>query len=238
VSANGIVLEARALTRRFVDGRRDRLALDGVDLAVRAGEYVVVQGRSGAGKTTLLNLLGGLDAPTSGTVAVEGSDLAGYGADGLAELRRERIGFVFQTFGLLADLTAAENVEVPLRLRRAPAAERDAKVREALELVGLGLRGRHFPEQLSGGEQQRVAIARALAADPPLLLADEPTSQLDSASSAAIAGLLRELAHTRGTTVVATTHDPIVAESADRTIELADGRVVASTATGQGVRVP
>jgi putative ABC transport system ATP-binding protein len=222
------MISARDLTRRFQDGQHDRLALAGVDLDVTEGEYVVVFGRSGAGKTTLLNLLGGLDRPSSGSVSVDGVDLAGLGRDRLAALRRDRIGFVFQTFGLLAELTAAENVEVPLRLRRAPADDRDARVRAALELVGLGLRGRHFPDQLSGGEQQRVAIARALVAEAPLVLADEPTSQLDSANSHAIAAILRDLVDTRGLTAVVTTHDPIVVAAADRTIELDDGRVVAA----------
>ena len=222
------MISARDLTRRFRDGHHDRLALAGVDLDVAEGEYVVVFGRSGAGKTTLLNLLGGLDRPSDGSVALDGLDLAGLGRDRLAALRRDRIGFVFQTFGLLAELTAAENVEVPLRLRRVPAEDRDARVRAALELVGLGLRGRHFPDQLSGGEQQRVALARALVAEPPLVLADEPTSQLDSTNSAAVAALLRELVDTRGLTAVVTTHDRIVVDVADRTVELDDGRVVAA----------
>ena len=220
------MISARDLTRRFRDGHHERLALAGVDLDVAEGEYVVVFGRSGAGKTTLLNLLGGLDRPSDGSVSVDGLDLAGLGRDRLAALRRDRIGFVFQTFGLLAELTAAENVEVPLRLRSVPAADRDARVRAALELVGLGLRSRHFPDQLSGGEQQRVAIARALVAEAPLVLADEPTSQLDSVNSEAVAAILRDLVDTRGLTAVVTTHDPIVVAAADRTIELDDGRVV------------
>ena len=219
-------IRARGLTRRFRDGRHERVALDGIDLDVAPGEYVVVFGRAGAGKTTLLNLLGGLDRPDGGTVALDGTELASLRGDGLAAVRRDRIGFVFQTFGLLDELTAAENVEVPLRLRRTPAEERDARVRSALELVGLALRARHFPDQLSGGEQQRVAVARALVAEPPLLLADEPTSQLDSANSQAVAALVRDLVETRGLTAVVTTHDPVVVAAADRTIELADGRVV------------
>jgi putative ABC transport system ATP-binding protein len=219
-------LSARHLTRRFRDGRHERAALDGVDLDVAAGEYVVVAGRAGAGKTTLLNLLGGLDRPDDGSVTVDGVDLDSLTGDRLAALRRDRIGFVFQTFGLLAELTAAENVEVPLRLRRTAAEERDHRVRDALELVGLGLRGRHFPDQLSGGEQQRVAVARALVADPPLLLADEPTSQLDSANSHAVAEIVRRLVDERGLTAVVTTHDPIVVASGDRTVQLDDGRVV------------
>ena len=221
-------LAARGLTRRFRDGRHERLALDGVDLDVRPGELVVVFGRSGAGKTTLLNLLGGLDRPTAGTVELDRVELGSLGRDALATVRREQIGFVFQTFGLLEELTAAENVEVPLRLRRAPADDRDHRVHEALELVGLGLRSRHFPDQLSGGEQQRVALARALVAEPPLLLADEPTSQLDSANSRAVAQILRDLVDTRGLTAVVTTHDRLVVDVADRTVELDDGRVVAA----------
>jgi putative ABC transport system ATP-binding protein len=219
-------IQARALTRRFRDGNHERTALAGVDLDVAPGEYVVVFGRAGAGKTTLLNLLGGLDRADDGTVALDGTELGSLGADRLATLRRDGIGFVFQTFGLLAELTAAENVEVPLRLRRTPAEERDTRVRAALELVGLGLRARHFPDQLSGGEQQRVAVARAIVAGPPLLLADEPTSQLDSANSHAVAAIIRDLVETRGLTAVVTTHDPVVVASADRTIELSDGRVV------------
>jgi putative ABC transport system ATP-binding protein len=230
VSADHYAVVGRELTRRYRDGRHERLGLDGVDVAVRPGEYVVVYGRSGAGKTTLLNLLGGLDTPTAGSVAIDGVDLFGLSSERRAALRRDRIGIVFQTFGLLSDLTAAENVEVPLRLRRAPAAERERRVREALELVGLALRTKHFPDQLSGGEQQRVALARALVADPPLILADEPTSQLDSANSEAVAGLLRELVESRGTTLIVTTHDPVVAAAGDRTIELDDGRVVRGAA--------
>ncbi len=223
------MIAARALTRRFRDGRHERLALDGVDLDVRPGELVVVFGRSGAGKTTLLNLLGGLDRPTAGTVELDGVELGSLGRDALAAVRRERIGFVFQTFGLFEELTAAENVEVPLRLRRAPADDRDHRVHEALELVGLGLRARHFPDQLSGGEQQRVALARALVAEPPLLLADEPTSQLDSANSRAVAQILRDLVDARGLTAVVTTHDRIVVDVADRTVELVVGRVVSTS---------
>jgi putative ABC transport system ATP-binding protein len=221
-------LAARGLTRRFRDGHHERLALAGVDLDVRSGELVVVFGRSGAGKTTLLNLLGGLDRPSAGTVALDGVGLDTLSRDELAAVRRDRIGFVFQTFGLLEELTAAENVEVPLRLRRAPAEDRDHRVHEALELVGLGLRSRHFPDQLSGGEQQRVALARALVAEPPLVLADEPTSQLDSANSRAVAQILRDLVDARGLTAVVTTHDRIVVDVADRALELDDGRVVAS----------
>jgi putative ABC transport system ATP-binding protein len=220
-------LAARGLTRRFRDGQHERLALDGVDLDVRSGELVVVFGRSGAGKTTLLNLLGGLDRPSGGTVSLDGVGLDTLSRDELAAVRRDRIGFVFQTFGLLEELTAAENVEVPLRLRRAPAEDRDHRVHEALELVGLGLRSRHFPDQLSGGEQQRVALARALVAEPPLVLADEPTSQLDSANSRAVAQILRDLVDARGLTAVVTTHDRIVVDVADRALELDDGRVVA-----------
>jgi putative ABC transport system ATP-binding protein len=221
--SNGLVVEAHGLSRTFSAGRTRREALRGVDLAVARGELLVVYGRSGAGKTTLLNLLGGVDRPTAGAVLVEGVDLAALDDDRLAALRRDRVGFVFQTFGLVPVLTASENVEVPLRLRRAEPGERARRVAELLERVGLAGRARHFPDQLSGGEQQRVAIARALANEPALLLADEPTAQLDSANGTAVVALLRDLVRSGGATAVVTTHDPLVVEAADRVVHLDDG---------------
>ena len=225
VSLDGLAVETRGLRRDFHVGRSVRAALRGVDLDVRRGEFLVVYGRSGAGKTTLLNLVAGLDRPTEGRVAVEGRELAELDEDGLSELRRERIGFVFQTFGLIPLLTAAENVEVPLRLRRAEPEARAARVRELLERVGLLPRAAHLPSQLSGGEQQRVAIARALANEPRLVLADEPTAQLDSGNARAIVALLRGLVGESGATALVTTHDPIVLEAADRVVRLEDGLV-------------
>jgi putative ABC transport system ATP-binding protein len=221
--SNGPVVEAHGLSRTFSAGRTRREALRGVDLAVARGELLVVYGRSGAGKTTLLNLLGGVDRPTAGTVLVEGVDLAALDDDRLAALRRDRVGFVFQTFGLVPVLTASENVEVPFRLRRAEPGERTRRVAELLERVGLAGRARHFPDQLSGGEQQRVAIARALANEPALLLADEPTAQLDSTNGTAVVALLRDLVRSGGATAVVTTHDPLVVEAADRVVHLDDG---------------
>jgi putative ABC transport system ATP-binding protein len=225
VSLDGLAVETRGLRRDFRVGRSVRAALRGVDLDVRRGEFVVVYGRSGAGKTTLLNLVAGLDRPTEGRVAVEGRELAELDEDDLSELRRERIGFVFQTFGLIPLLTAAENVEVPLRLRRAEPEARAARVRELLDRVGLLPRAAHLPSQLSGGEQQRVAIARALANEPRLVLADEPTAQLDSGNARAIVALLRGLVGESGATALVTTHDPIVLEAADRVVRLEDGLV-------------
>jgi putative ABC transport system ATP-binding protein len=200
--------------------------LTDVDLRVERGELVAVRGRSGSGKTTLLSLLGGLDRPTSGRVLLDGRSVGDMTADDLVELRRRRVGFIFQAFGLLAILSAAENVEVPLRLVRTPPAERDDRVQVLLELVGLGDRARHRPHELSGGEQQRVAIARALANRPDVLLADEPTGQLDSATGRSIMGLLRSVVRSEGVTAIIATHDPLLIDLADRVVELRDGRLL------------
>jgi putative ABC transport system ATP-binding protein len=226
MSTDGAIVEVAALERTFRVGRGERAALRSIDLEVRRGELVVVFGPSGAGKTTLLNLLARLDRPTAGSIVVDGVDLAALDEEGATAFRRDRIGFVLQTFGLVPVLTAAENVEVPLRLRRTEPAVRDRRVADLLAAVGLAGRARHFPDQLSGGEQQRVAIARALANDPVVLLADEPTAQLDSATGRRVTALLRELVRDRATTAVVTTHDPIVLEIADRVVRLADGRIV------------
>ena len=220
------IVEASGLRRVFRTGRNERVALDGVDLRVEKGELVAVFGPSGAGKTTLLNVVGGLDRPTDGRVAVSGTDLAQLDEAELSALRRTEVGFVFQTFGLVPVLTAAENVEVPLRLVAAPPAERALRVADLLSVVGLSARADHFPDQLSGGEQQRVAIARALANSPALILADEPTAQLDSTTGRRIAELLRDVVSETGATAVVATHDPIVVETADRVVALSHGRVV------------
>ncbi len=224
------LVSLRSVVREFTGGPRPVTALDGVDLDVDVGSFAIVHGRSGSGKTTLLNVVGGLDRPDGGEVDVCGRDLVAATDHDLATLRRTSVSYVFQGFGLLPVLSAAENVEVPLRLLEWPVEERRARVDEVLELVGLSGRARHRPTELSGGEQQRVAIARALAARPELLIADEPTGQLDSRTGAAIMDLLRQLVVERGLTALVATHDDQVIESADHRIELSDGRATAHTA--------
>jgi putative ABC transport system ATP-binding protein len=204
-------------------------ALRDVSVAMRAQELCVVHGRSGSGKTTFLNMIGGLDRPTSGSVVVDGVDVSRLPEPELVEYRRDTVGFVFQAFGLIPILSAAENVEVPLRLIRMDPTERSARVRELLRLVDLADRMNHRPQELSGGEQQRVAIARALANEPRLLIADEPTAQLDSGRAKTIMGLLRRLVDERGVSVVVATHDPPLIEMADHRIELHDGAVAEDT---------
>ncbi|MCD5346333.1 ABC transporter ATP-binding protein [Agromyces sp. S2-1-8] len=228
-------LRAESVSRIF-EGRGGGVhAVDGVSLEVAPGELVVVTGRSGAGKTTLLNLLGGLDRPTSGRVLLGDDDLSKLGEDGLAAVRRDRVGYVFQSFGLIPVLSAAENVEVPLRLQRTDPADRARRVAEALDLVGLGAHAAQRPYELSGGQQQRVGIARALAARPQVLLADEPTGQLDSGTAATVMDLIGELVHARGVAAVVTTHDAALVRRADRVIELHDGRTrEPETATAAG----
>ncbi|MCR6493997.1 ABC transporter ATP-binding protein [Cellulomonas sp. P24] len=220
-----VVLEARSLVRVYRSGAGDTHACQDVSLEVRAAELLVVTGPSGAGKTTLLNMLGTLDRPTSGSVAIGGVDVASLDQRELATLRRDRLGFVFQSFGLIETLTAAENVEVPLRLRREPAAVRDARVEEVLALVGLEDHARQRVDELSGGQQQRVGIARALAAGPSLLFADEPTGQLDSGNARIVIDLIRDLVRSQGIAAVVATHDPMIVERADRVVRLHDGRI-------------
>jgi putative ABC transport system ATP-binding protein len=227
----GPIVEAVGLTRDYGSGGGPVHALRGVDLRIGRGELFVVRGRSGSGKTTLLNLLGGLDRPTSGQVILDGREISGLAEDALVDVRRTTIAFIFQAFGLIQILSAAENVEVPLRLVRTAPAERQRRVDELLDLVGLAERARHRPHELSGGEQQRVAIARALANRPTLLLADEPTGQLDSETGLRIMRLIRSVVRNEGVTAVVATHDPLMLDVADRVVELADGRLV-GTATG------
>jgi putative ABC transport system ATP-binding protein len=217
---------ATGLVRDYPFGGGSVHALRDVDLRVARGELLAVRGRSGSGKTTLLNLLGGLDRPTAGRVVVDGQELSAMDEDQLVRARRNLIAFVFQAFGLIPILSAAENVEVPLRLVGAQPTARDLRVIELLELVGLGGRMGHRPHELSGGEKQRVAIARALANHPRLLLADEPTGQLDSETGRTIMELLRSVVRTEGVTAVVATHDPLMLEVADRVVELRDGQVV------------
>jgi putative ABC transport system ATP-binding protein len=220
------MVEAHGLSREFRVGSNVVHALHAIDLLVDRGELVAIRGRSGSGKTTLLSLIGGLDRPTSGRVLVDGAVVSEMRQDALVELRRRKIGFIFQAFGLLSILSAAENVEVPVRLVAADPRMREERVASLLQLVGLGERARHRPHELSGGEQQRVAIARALANRPDVLLADEPTGQLDSGTGRSIMTLLRSIVRSEGLTAIIATHDPMLIDLADRTIELRDGRVV------------
>jgi putative ABC transport system ATP-binding protein len=214
---------ATDLVRDYPSGESVIHALRGVHLIVARGELVAIRGRSGSGKTTLLNLVGGLDRPTSGRVVVDGAEVSAMSESRLVDFRRTTVAFIFQAFGLLPILSAAENVEVPLRLVRAEPRQRDERVAELLDLVGLGERSAHRPHELSGGEQQRVAIARALANRPKLLLADEPTGQLDSHTGHAIMALLRTVVRTERVTAVVATHDPALLDLADRVLEIHDG---------------
>ncbi|GAA3751282.1 ABC transporter ATP-binding protein [Microbacterium kribbense] len=216
------VLQATGLVRTYRAAGGDVTAVRGIDLAVSAGELVAIRGRSGAGKTTLLTMLGGLDAPTAGTVRIDGIDLYGRGGDALLGVR---VASVFQGFGLVPILSAAENVEVPLRIRRTPAAERTRRVAAALDAVGLAEHAAQRPAELSGGQQQRVGLARALVAGPAVLLADEPTGQLDSETGAQIMALIARLVHEQGTAALVATHDATLLARADRVLELHDGRL-------------
>jgi putative ABC transport system ATP-binding protein len=221
--ASGVIVHH--LTKVYGTGAAQVSALRGISLTVRAGEFVAVTGPSGCGKSTLLHLLAGLDAPTTGTVLVDGTDLGRLDEDGRTAFRGRHIGVVFQAFNLLDILTAEENVALPLTLAGVSTTSAALKAREALHHVGLRGRAGHRPGEMSGGEQQRVAVARALVADPPLILADEPTGNLDTENGRTVFQLLRELAGGRRT-VVMVTHDPMLARRADRVVRLADGLVL------------
>jgi putative ABC transport system ATP-binding protein len=203
-------------------------ALDGVSLAINGGEFVAIMGPSGCGKSTLLNILGLLDSPTSGVYSFFGENVAAASESRLTQLRRASVGFIFQSFNLIDDLTVAENVDVALIYRGVSSAERTRRVAEALDRVGVAHRARHLPQQLSGGQQQRVAIARAMVANPKVILADEPTGNLDTANGDAVMNLLLDVAKS-GTTVVMVTHSLAYAGFAQRTVKLLDGRVVSET---------
>jgi putative ABC transport system ATP-binding protein len=221
-------IELREVTKQF-SGTRDIVALDAVSLAIPRGEMVAVIGPSGSGKSTLLNLIGGLDRSTAGDVIVDGARLAGLADDELTRVRRDKIGFIFQFFNLLPTLSCLENVSMPLHLRGWPRRKVEARARELLTLVQLGHRLTHLPDELSGGERQRVAIARALSIYPPILLADEPTGNLDTRTGGEILALIRDVHARLGSTVVIVTHDMNVAASCERTIALRDGRIVEDT---------
>ena len=218
------MIDIDRVSKQF-DGKRQVTALDNVSLGIAKGEMVSIIGPSGSGKSTLLNLIGGLDRPTAGEVRIDGEALAGLSDDGLTRVRRDKIGFIFQFFNLLPTLSCLENVGLPLHLRGWSRRKVDDRARELLGLVQLGHRLTHLPEELSGGERQRVAIARALSIYPPILLADEPTGNLDSRTGVEILGLIRDLHERLGATVVIVTHDMKVAESCSRTIMIRDGHI-------------
>jgi putative ABC transport system ATP-binding protein len=218
------LIRLEGLTKVFYTEELETHALDGIDLEIRKGEYISIAGPSGCGKTTLLSILGLLDSPTSGRYWLKGRSVGDLKPRERAQIRNQEIGFVFQSFNLIPDLSVAENVELPLTYGTTPAPERRQRVQEALERVGMAHRQKHLPSQLSGGQQQRVAVARALAGRPAILLADEPTGNLDSKNGEAVMTLLREL-HQAGATICMVTHDVRFARNADRTIQLFDGRV-------------
>jgi putative ABC transport system ATP-binding protein len=222
------VIELRHVTKRF-EGKRSVTALDTIDLVISKGEMVSLVGPSGSGKSTLLNLIGGLDRATSGVILIDGQDLSGVTDDRLTAIRRDKIGFIFQFFNLLPTLSSVENVSIPLHLRGWQRKKIHERAQELLTLVGLGNRLEHLPDELSGGERQRVAIARALAVNPPILLADEPTGNLDSHTGEEILALLHDLHDNLGSTILIVTHDRGVAEGCPRTISLKDGRIVEDT---------
>jgi len=222
------MLKLEDVSKVYRTSEVETLALAGVSLRIDPGEFVAIMGPSGCGKSTLLNVLGLLDSPSSGRFSFFGEEVAGLAEAQLTRLRREHIGFVFQSFNLIDDLTVAENVEVALLYRGVAAGERKRRVAEALERVGMGHRARHRPQQLSGGQQQRVAVARALVSNPSLILADEPTGNLDTANGEEVMGLLTDAA-AAGVTVVMVTHSLVHAAVAQRTVKLLDGRVVSET---------
>ncbi len=223
-----MLLEADDLTKIYVTGYGSVEAVRGVTLRVNAGEFVVLAGPSGCGKTTLLGMLGGFETPSGGAVRLQGQELNQLPPHELVRLRRTHLGFIFQGFHLLQNLTAAENVTLPLAMRPGTAATREARAQELLELVGLGGRARHFPYQMSGGEQQRVAIARALANAPQVVFGDEPTANLDEDTTRAVLDLFARLNRELGQTFVVATHDPLFADYAGRYVRMRDGRLVGS----------
>lgn len=219
------LIRLEGVTKVFVTDEVETHALSGIQLEIKKGEYVSIAGPSGCGKSTLLAILGLLDTPSEGRYFLNGRPVSGLKLSERARIRNREIGFIFQAFNLIGDLTVYENVELPLTYRGMPSSERKKRVQEALERVGMSHRMKHYPSQLSGGQQQRVAVARALVGDPLILLADEPTGNLDSANGEAVMSLLKEL-HRNGATICMVTHDPRYAKVADRTVHLFDGRIV------------
>jgi putative ABC transport system ATP-binding protein len=220
------VIEVSGLTKDYVDrGQVTTRALRGVDLTVERGEFMAVAGPSGSGKTTLLNLIGTLDSATAGTIRVDGHDVTGLSQRELSDLRRDRIGFVFQAYNLIPVLTAAENAEYVMELKGVPARDRRRRIADLFERMGIRELMETRPLKMSGGQQQRVAVARAIASEPSLVLADEPTANLDQATGRSLVELMRELNRERGITFVFSTHDPMVLEQADRVVRLVDGTV-------------
>jgi putative ABC transport system ATP-binding protein len=236
MNANGPLIKLEGVTKVFNTDEVETHALSNVTLEIRRGEYVAISGPSGCGKSTLLAILGLLDSPTRGNYWLDGKPVGDISVSEQARIRNCEIGFIFQAFNLIGDLSVYENVELPLTYRGMASAERKSRVERALQRVGLETRMRHYPAQLSGGQQQRAAVARALAGEPFILLADEPTGNLDSKSGKSVMDLLREL-HGEGATICLVTHDPEYAEFAERTIHLLDGRIVdqnASSCVGLG----
>jgi putative ABC transport system ATP-binding protein len=221
----GPLIRLESLTKVFTTDEVETHALSGIHLEIQRGEYVAISGPSGCGKSTLLSILGLLDSPSEGAYVLDGTPVQGLDLSQRARIRNRQIGFIFQSFNLIGDLTVYENVELPLTYRGMRAADRKQRVQQALERVAMGHRAKHLPSQLSGGQQQRVAVARALVGAPAILLADEPTGNLDSRNGGAVMDLLREL-HRAGSTICMVTHDARFARHADRTIHLFDGRVV------------
>jgi putative ABC transport system ATP-binding protein len=219
------MIQLKGVSKRY-EGRATVVALDQLDLEINKGELVSIIGPSGSGKSTLLNLMGTLDQPTTGEVMIDGQALASLNDHERTRVRRDKIGFIFQFFNLLPSLTAMQNVALPLHLRRWPRKKTDDRAHELLDLVGLGQRAEHLPDELSGGERQRVAIARALSVYPPILLGDEPTGNLDSKTGAEILGLMRDLHGRLGATVVIVTHDMSVASSCPRVVRMMDGKMI------------
>jgi len=223
--ADGTLIRMENISKIFYTDEVETHALSGVQLEIRKGEYVSIAGPSGSGKSTLLALIGLLDSPSDGTYVLNNHSVANLNTSERSRIRNREIGFIFQSFNLIGDLTVYENVELPLTYRGMPAAERKQRVHNALERVGMSHRTKHYPSQLSGGQQQRVAVARALAGTPSILLADEPTGNLDSRNAEAVMDLMRDL-HREGATICMVTHDPRFARHAERQIHLFDGRVV------------